>query len=500
MSPGRLPLRARKRLPTLLLVAVAVCASGAPAGCSHSSAPAPYLSEGALLDPQTCAECHVDHYQDWSGSMHAYASDDPVFVAMNARGQRETNGALGAFCVTCHAPMAVQEGATTDGLNLSTVPQKLKGVTCFFCHQIDATVGSHNGAVSLAGDLVMRGEYSDPVENAAHASTYDVLHDRDRIESASLCGACHDVVTPAGGAIERTFAEWQSSAYAQAAGSTCGQCHMPESTTTMPIAQVPNAPARLTHGHAFAAVDVALTPGFPNAASQNAAITQFLGTTLQSALCVTETGAVRVLLDNVAAGHFFPSGASQDRRAWAEVIASKAGSVIYQSGVVPDGTPVTSVTNDPDLWLLRDCMFNAASPPAQVDMFWQAATYESNALPVQATFDPTDPRYYQTHIVQSFPRALDATLPAMPDQVTLRIRLQPIGLDVLNDLVASGDLESSVLAATTTFYVTPLLTWTPAAATLTYDDGGILVSCVSATSFNVGATKNPAVNHMRCSP
>ena len=34
------------------------------------------------------------------------AMDDPVFIAMNKKGQRETNGALGTFCVNCHAPMA----------------------------------------------------------------------------------------------------------------------------------------------------------------------------------------------------------------------------------------------------------------------------------------------------------------------------------------------------------------------------------------------------------
>ena len=39
-----------------------------------------------MLDPATCQSCHPTHVRDWSGSMHAYASDDPVFVAMNARG------------------------------------------------------------------------------------------------------------------------------------------------------------------------------------------------------------------------------------------------------------------------------------------------------------------------------------------------------------------------------------------------------------------------------
>ena len=31
-----------------------------------------------------------------------------VFLAMNERGQRETGGQLGPFCVNCHAPLAVR--------------------------------------------------------------------------------------------------------------------------------------------------------------------------------------------------------------------------------------------------------------------------------------------------------------------------------------------------------------------------------------------------------
>ena len=80
-------------------------------GCGDGEGPARSIAE--LQDPQTCNECHPKHYQQWSGSMHAYASDDPVFVAMNKRGQREINGALGTFCVKCHAPMAVELGLTS---------------------------------------------------------------------------------------------------------------------------------------------------------------------------------------------------------------------------------------------------------------------------------------------------------------------------------------------------------------------------------------------------
>ena len=73
--------------------------------------------------------------------MHAYAAEDPVFLAMNARGQRETNGALGDFCVKCHAPLAVELGLTTDGLNLGEIPPHLAGVTCFFCHTVESVEG-----------------------------------------------------------------------------------------------------------------------------------------------------------------------------------------------------------------------------------------------------------------------------------------------------------------------------------------------------------------------
>ncbi|HEX8794326.1 MAG TPA: multiheme c-type cytochrome [Polyangiaceae bacterium] len=487
--------------------ATLLVAAGAACGTSSTGSTSAFLSRDAMLDPQTCQGCHPNHYAQWQVSMHAGASDDPVFRAMNARGQRETNGQLGSFCIKCHAPMALAEGATKDGTNLDSVPQKLRGITCFFCHTINQVTGTHDAAVSLSGDLVMRGEITDPVASTAHASAHDDLQDRTRAEGATMCGACHDIVAPPGAHIERTFAEWQASIFSQQPlGDTCSQCHMQQSASKGPVAQVSGEtlPARYTYAHDFPGVDVAL-PGYPGAGADKNAIVEFLQATLQGALCVTQTGGIRVIVDNVDAGHFWPSGAAQDRRAWAEVIATKGGKTIYQSGVVPDGTAVTSIpsTTDPDLWLLRDCMFDGSGK--QVDMFWQAASTEGNELPAPVTFMMTDPNFYKTHIVQSFPRALGSGLPQIPDQVTLRIRLQPIGLDVLQDLVSSGDLkDKTILQNMPTWDVVPLLTWTPQAAqmqNLTYvDEDGQPVSCVSPTGFNVGADKYAAVNHMKCSP
>src|SRR5262245_37783477 len=103
----------------------------------------PRLDQAALEDPRTCEGCHPDQFREWSGSMHAYAAQDPVFLAMNARGQRETQGALGTFCVNCHAPVAVRQGLTKDGLNLASLPASKKGVTCYFCHSVNEVKGTH---------------------------------------------------------------------------------------------------------------------------------------------------------------------------------------------------------------------------------------------------------------------------------------------------------------------------------------------------------------------
>ncbi len=490
-------MRPRARLAALPLGLVIHALAGC--GQNGGSQPTPALSRDQLLDPAVCQGCHPTHYLDWSRSMHAYAGDDPVFVAMNQRGQRETGGQLGTFCVKCHAPMAVRDGKTTDGLNLAGLPAKYRGVTCFFCHSVASVDGTHNAALTLSGDLAMRAEYSDALPNAAHASSYSSLHDRDQLASASMCGACHDIVVDRTNApIERTFCEWSRSAFdapVGAGGQTCVQCHMTE--TSGAIAIVQGAPVRRYHGHDFPAVDVHLDSSGASAAAERGAVQQFLASSLQGAVCVTQAGGVRVLVDPVFLGHDWPSGAAQDRRAWAEVVAYAGGSVIYQSGVVADGTPVVGLQNDPDLWLLRDQMFDDQG--GAVHMFWQAASVKADTIPSLVTFNQLDPRFYQTHVEQFFPRTM-APLPTMPDRVTFRMRLQPIGLDVLADLVDSGDLEAGVPAQMPTWDVSflgadggvePSLEWTPQAAELKFVDefDQTTATCVATYGFNVGATK-----------
>ena len=484
------------RRPTTLVLLALLAAFGC-----HSGSDQTMLTQDQLKDPQSCAGCHQEQFNDWAGSMHAYSSTDPVFLAMNKRGQKETNGQLGKFCVNCHAPMAVREGLTTDGLNLAQVPDKFKGVTCYFCHSVESVDGAHDNPLTLSKDGVLRGSISDPSpKGRPHPSTYSDLLDRNSAKSSGMCGACHDIVNGHGAAIERTFKEWQGSAFALISGTTCSQCHMPQSVDERPIAQVEGLPLRRTHGHTFPGVDLALTP-FPDKQRQREQVQSLLDTTNQTAICVQQfgnTGQVSVIIDNVAAGHDFPSGAEQDRRSYVELIAyDGSGAKLLESGVVANGT-ASSASTDPNLWMQRDCMFDASGK--EVHMFWEAASFETNALPPLTTFDVSSPDFYKGHKYKFYP-SNGATIP-MPARITMRLRVEAVGYDVLDNLIASGDLDPALRNAFTVLDVGLPLEWTPATATHTYLDRvtGNTVRCATNTNLNVAADKFPAVMRTKCSP
>jgi len=350
------------------------------------------LTSEQLLDPEACADCHTEHYRQWSGSMHAYAAEDPVFLAMNARGQRETDGALGSFCVDCHAPMAVRTGATTDGLNLSEVDPKLQGVTCAFCHRVESIEEDHNAQMTLGIDNLLRGGISGPVRTQAHDSAYSELHDRNQNQSAALCGSCHDVVNDHGVHLERTFSEWKGTLFSHEGPSqlTCGNCHMRGKDG--PAFAAEDAPTRRVHDHSMVGVDIALTP-FPESEDQLEQTQAFLDTSLVAELCVrVSQGLFRadVTLENVSAGHSFPSGSSQDRRVWVELNAWSGDQLLLTSGVV-DETQAISELLDPNLWLFRDVMTDGNGD--EVHMFWEAEATTGTALPGAVTNDPTDPAF-----------------------------------------------------------------------------------------------------------
>ena len=437
------------------------------------------LSPEALQDPAKCMECHPKHYDQWSGSMHAYASVDPVFVAMNKRGQRETNNQLGTFCVQCHAPMAVAlqltDGTDYDPANL---PAAANGITCYYCHDVASVVADHNNGNKIALDSTMHGGLHDPVTSPAHKSVYDPIMDSDTNDSA-MCGGCHDVVTPRGVALERTFAEYKTTFFSDNDPKhhlTCGSCHMPASDDVVADAPSLNVPLRPFgfHEHLWPAIDQATT-AFPNQDVMASGIQKILGpsvgvigpaepgtNTPTGGICVDAQngGEITVRMDALSVAHAWPTGTSQDRRAWLEVIAYDASNaIVFSSGVVPDGTdPDDIAATDPSMFTLWDRTFKDDGTPAH--FFWDVATEDTtHHLKQPVTLDQNSPLFDHSS-TQAF---VVGAKRAQIDHITARVRIRPFELGLLSDLVASGDLDPAVIANVHTLDVKGTVrTWTAA--------------------------------------
>jgi nitrate reductase cytochrome c-type subunit len=519
------------------LLALVACSEGngngpSPIDATPDALPPTFPIE-PLKNPETCKECHAKHYRDWSGSMHAYASDDPLFLAMNERGQREAN--IRNFCVNCHAPMAVAAvgpDTVVDTAMLKTLPPSQRGVTCYFCHSIDGVSDSHNNPLHLANDGVMRGRFSDAVPNEAHRSAYSEFLDGTQLQSAHACGACHDIVNGHGAHIERTFGEWKGTVFNAQKGSTCAQCHVDQPANKELIADGPKAPGvflRYAHDHKMAAVDTAITD-FPEIEAQKQAVADALDGTLQTAICIVEFGAqatITIATDNIAAGHKVPSGAAQDRQLWFEVTAFAGGKQIYQSGLVPPGTDAKDAA-DEDMWLIRDCHFDAQGK--ETHAFWETKSIDSNTLPGPVTLDTTDEKFYYTHVGRHFPRATTNRIP-YPDKVVLRVWMQAFPYSVFDEftpeLKALGHSDIQIeqmraklapvqLSTQASGGTSKDLVWTPEAAADKEKGGTIFrqtqtgplpgipaqltVKCVTGTGMRTTGTIVAAPVHETCKP
>ena len=428
-------------------------------GC-EADLPGTPLTPEERLDPNACRQCHPGHVAEWEGSMHALSTRDPIFRAMNQRGQRETDGALGSFCVECHAPVAVRLGLTEDGLNLDEIPEHLQSVTCAFCHQVTGVNALVNNGLEWTDDGIMRGGISAPQKTAAHGSAYSTLHDRGHLSSAAMCGSCHDVLTPSGFALERTYVEWEDTLFNSddpLEANTCNDCHMPGRRGAIAT----GGPIRRRHSHGMPAIDIPLD-GDPLTELMRGQVQRELDTSLAAELCVIPRrgGAeVEVYLENLSAGHLFPSGASHDRRVWVELIGYSGSEQVFESGLVGDGQTVAEL--DPEeVWMLHDRAFKADGSPAH--MFWDVARVEPGGLPAPNLLFPGSPGYVDPHVGRRY-IAIGEDI----DRFSMRVRLRPIGYDVIDDLIETGDLEPSIRDTIPTYELaSTVLTWREADAVL----------------------------------
>lgn len=296
-----------------------------------------------------CGECHPAHLQEWEQSMHAYAAHSPVFDAMAQKAFRDTSGEVGTFCTSCHSPIGAIQGedGTVTAEGRSEISKD--SVSCEVCHSaVDHLVPVGNLSLELTTTGDVTGPFvSDFVEG--HNSVQS-----DFLQSAELCGSCHDVFNYPGLRIEEAYTEYTTSP-AKDMGLSCQDCHMgsepgvPSEHSVGPIAQVAGKtyPDRKLSSHRFIGPDYSLLDGFPYPddleRSQIAQEEMFAQITvlLKNAVEIGdveldnsgEEPLLTVAIQSLTSGHNVPTGFTSERQLWLDVVITNVvGTVLFASG------------------------------------------------------------------------------------------------------------------------------------------------------------------------
>jgi len=372
----------RRSAPWLWLAGVA-CLVAPTSAHADPTQPGELVNE--LLTPMACEFCHVfpnpDNqaldppyapFRTWQGSLMANAARDPVFWAGVAVADQDEPGET-ELCIRCHSPRAFLNGngdATT--IDELTVAEQ-EGVECMVCHRMtdDPAVlepGNANYTIDdvLVGENVPRRgpwDFSDGVPEPPHSYINDPY-----TGSSELCGTCHDVTTErervdddgVGLGVpfneQRTYREWLNSDFAEPGPSeaSCQDCHMPEVEDMSGCVQHVNQFSHAEGGRKHDLVGanrfmVELIKSEYGLAGSNQINDLYYDTTLDSmdaflptAATVEIEGPSEVdLTDGVEGlqvtvtnntGHKLPTGYSEGRVMWIEVLAEYDDQVIASSG------------------------------------------------------------------------------------------------------------------------------------------------------------------------
>lgn len=202
----------------LVITPVGEAKKGKPEGASaetRSDAPV-QPPAGGYSTAEKCGQCHSDIYENWRGSLHAAAFQNPIFQAAYRKVYTESRGEAGAYCLRCHAPLAelLRDFNASSGL-------AREGVTCDFCHNVKAVVKKGRGLRSFT---VSPGVVKSSSLKGANPKKHKAAYSAD-FASSELCAGCHEFVNKNGVPVGTTYREWKASRFA-AEGKRCQECHM----------------------------------------------------------------------------------------------------------------------------------------------------------------------------------------------------------------------------------------------------------------------------------
>lgn len=406
LTGRRLPQRAATRratvrllLPGLFFAAASALILGAgllPVGPAGTDLGPPVPLDHAMVTPgdlptaQNCGQCHGEIAAGWQGSAHAHAAAEPYYQALVALFIQERGVEAARYCAGCHNPVGLLHGEVDPGQRITGESQQAayearalgvelamsaaaaEGVTCAICHQAAA------GAAPAALHSVRRppDEGLRALALKAAPADHQAAYGSPALARAELCRGCHNLSTPDGLLLEPTYDEWLASDYA-ARGVTCQDCHMPA------------APGRRVDSGPLA--EVRLHGGYPGAPSSLEGITdnpqllrQAAALDVQWEMAAPTRLDLTVLVSNVGAGHYLPTGADDLRQVWlAANLRDAAGDLLWQTGA-----PEMELAADTVLF--RKVLGDANGRPIAFHRFWVATQILSDTRLAPGETRPVD--------------------------------------------------------------------------------------------------------------
>jgi hypothetical protein len=308
-----------------------------------------------FISPETCSDCHDEIYGQWQNSMHNLSHNDPVYLLVSGyflKGlTHEDEVAEAESCVKCHTPVGNVSGfpekSSDDRSKVSEIATH--GIQCDYCHSATGAEKMYNNGIILEPGHgeddpgIKRGPLDD-CETEFHDTMFSEFH-----TSAEICGTCHNVKHVRFNTnLETTYDEWKNGPYNSEDPEkrvTCQQCHMRQrpgipSTGSTDRPDNPGYAASWaverehvpTHyfvgGNSYVPGSYRDTvkPGMAEERLQNAALLTVDDGRLKQ-------GKIDITIKNSGAGHFLPTGLTDVRQMWLEIIVEdQKGSIVYSSG------------------------------------------------------------------------------------------------------------------------------------------------------------------------
>lgn len=326
-----------------------------------------------FIAPQmtTCAGCHPRQYEEWRGSMHFMAFQDPIYLGELNLAVKAVGKEITKQCEGCHTAAAFVMGETgnLDFKNLS--PLAAAGVSCDVCHSIKKTTHwespSHepeNGSYVLSPGRdepedpkgFVRTKYGPFPDYEGCGGGFHECVESPKHLTAELCAGCHHVYhydkhTP----YEFTYGEWKKSLYALN-GIQCQDCHMVDLETFKRSADEFVKPKRSDYHHYFNGANFLMyflgklkaeKEGDTKLAANLQGKYDMAVGRLQAAAEIEvdpmydkngDLYKIRVRVHNRRAGHSLPTSLTAVREMWLEVkITDKnTGKVLIESGYLDE--------------------------------------------------------------------------------------------------------------------------------------------------------------------